>query len=91
MVIVPIHAGVSLGDAPVAGEVAKLNVRVFRDEGTETEEVVSKDVGSKEVLSKVTSDGPGVEASFPSFLLSEGLLPVPPKLVKKFRQGIMWT
>ncbi len=33
----------------------------------ETEEVVSKDVGLKEVLSKVTSDGPGVEASVPPF------------------------
>ncbi len=29
MVIVPIHAGVSLGDDPGAGEVEKLNVRVF--------------------------------------------------------------
>ncbi len=63
-------SGVSLGNAP--GEVEKLNVRVFGGEGTETEEVVSKDVGPKEVLSKVTSDGPGVEASVPPFLLSEG-------------------
>ncbi len=66
---------------------AKLNVRVFGGEGTETEEEVSKDVGPKEVLSKVTSDGRGVEASVPPFLLSEGLSPVPPKLVKKIQSG----
>ncbi len=44
---------------------AKLNVRVFGGKGTETEVVVSKDVGLKEVLSKVTSNGPGLKLVSP--------------------------
>ncbi len=80
----PPPAGTLLGAIPQEGDVERLKVPVFGGGDEDTGSTVA-DVG---ILASGGGAGGGAkEASEPPFILSDGLPPVPPKLVKKIQRG----